>query len=148
MNIESMEFYHVDSMVSFQEIISLKNKGWAYVINIDKYSDVGTNWIIFHCKNDEIFYFDSFGVEHVPKGWAYVINIDKYSDVSTNWIVFYCKNDEILYFDSFGVEHVPKEKEKFIGHKNIKTNIFRVKSSNLIMFGYFCIGFIYFMFCR
>ena len=63
-----------------------------------------------------------------------------------NWISFYVKNNEITYFDSFGVEHVPKEIKKFIGHKSIKTNIFRVQADNSIMCGYFCIGFIDFMF--
>ena len=52
---------------------------------------------------------------------------------------------EDIYFDSFGVEHVPKDIKKFIGHKNIKTNIFRVQSNNSIMYGYFCIRFIDFM---
>ena len=58
----------------------------------------------------------------------------------------YCKNIETIYFDSFGIEHVPKEIGKFIGHKNIKTNIFRIQSNDSIMGGYFCIGFIDFMF--
>ena len=52
----------------------------------------------------------------------------------------------IIYFDSFGVEDVPKEIEKFIGHKNIKANIFTIQSNNSIMYGYFCIGFIDFIF--
>ena len=56
------------------------------------------------------------------------------------------KNNEITYFDSFGVEHVPKEIKKFIGHKSIKTNIFRTQADNSIMCRYFCIGFIDFMF--
>ena len=58
----------------------------------------------------------------------------------------YSRNIEIIYFDSFGVQHVPKEIEKFIGHKNIKTSIFRIQSNNSIMCGYICIGFIDFMF--
>ena len=49
---------------------------------------------------------------------------------------------KLLIFDSFGVEHVPKEIKKFICHKNIKTNIFRIQADNSIMCGYFCIGFI------
>ena len=51
-----------------------------------------------------------------------------------------------VYFDSFGVEHVPEEIEEFIGNKNIKGNISRLQSNNSIMCGYFCIGFIDFMF--
>ena len=41
--------------------------GWAYVINLDEYADVGTHWIASFCNRNEIVYFDSFGVEHVPK---------------------------------------------------------------------------------
>ena len=51
----------------------------------------------------------------------------------------------MIYFDSFGVEHVPKEIKKFIGNKNIITNIYRIQACNSIMCGYFCIGFIDFM---
>ena len=57
----------------------------------------------------------------------------------------YVKNTEIIHFGSFGVENVPKETGKFIGHKNIKTNIFRILTNNSIMCGYSCIGFIVFM---
>ena len=80
------------------------------------------------------------------KNGAYVINLHEYEDVGTRWIALYVKDNEITYFDSFGVEHVPKEIEKFIGHKNIKTNIFRIQADNSIMWGYFCIGFIDFIF--
>ena len=52
---------------------------------------------------------------------------------------------EVIYFDSFGVEHVLKEIKRFIGHKDIKTNIFRIQTYNSIICGYFCIGFIDFM---
>ena len=57
----------------------------------------------------------------------------------------YVKNIEILYFDNFGVEYVPEEIEKFVGHKNIKANIFRIQANSSIMCGYFCIGLIDFM---
>ena len=80
------------------------------------------------------------------KNGAYVINLDEYADVGTHWIALYVKDHEITYFDSFGVEHVPKEIKKFIGHKNIKTNIFRIQADNSIICGYFCTGFIDFMF--
>ena len=60
----------------------------------------------------------------------------------------YVKNNEIIYFGSFGVEHVPKEIKQIIGHKNINTNIFRIQADNSIMFGYFCIGFIDFLFAE
>ena len=46
--------------------------------------------------------------------------------------------DEI-HFDSFGVEYIPKEIKKFIGNKNIITNIYGIQAYDLIMCGYFCI---------
>ena len=79
------------------------------------------------------------------KDGAYVINLDEYADVGTHWIALYVKDNEVIYFDYFGVEHVPKEIKKFIGHKNIKTIIFRIQADNSIMCGYLCIGFIDFM---
>ena len=39
----------------------------AYVINLDEHTDTGTHWIALFCVRDEVIYFDSFGVEHIPK---------------------------------------------------------------------------------
>ena len=80
------------------------------------------------------------------KDEAYVIDLDEDADVSTHWIILHVKNIEIIYFDSFGAEHVLKEIKTSIRHKNIKTNVFRIQENNSIMCGYFCIGFIDFMF--
>ena len=44
-----------------------KIKDGAYVINLDEYADVGTHWIALFCNRNEIVYFDSFAVEHVPE---------------------------------------------------------------------------------
>ena len=46
----------------------------------------------------------------------------------------------------FGVEHIPKEIIKFTGRNNVIANIFRIQTYDSIMCGYFCIGFIDFMF--
>ena len=56
-------FNSVYSRDSFPKTI----KKGAYVINLDKYTDVGTHWIALYVKNNEVIYFDSFGVEHIPK---------------------------------------------------------------------------------
>ena len=68
----------------------------------------------------------------------------------------FVNNKTIIYFDSFGVEHIPKENMKFTcneqnssakaRNKNIITNIYRIQAYDSIMCGYFCIGFINFMF--
>ena len=75
-----------------------------------------------------------------------MINLDEYSDIGTIWVALYVNNKSATYFDSFGVEHIPKEIEKCIGNKSIKANIFRIQAHDSVMCGYFCIGFIDFMF--
>ena len=47
--------------------LPLKIKDGTYVINLDEYADVGTHWIALFCNRNEIVYFNSFGVEHVPE---------------------------------------------------------------------------------
>ena len=42
-------------------------KKGAYVINLDEYENAGTHWIALFVKTNEVIYFDSFGVEHIPK---------------------------------------------------------------------------------
>ena len=57
----------------------------------------------------------------------------------------YVNAENVTYFDSFGVEYIPKEIKRFIGNKNIITNIYRIQAYDSIMCGYFCIGLIDFM---
>ena len=44
-----------------------KIKDGAYVINLDEYSDIGTHWVHLYVSNNDVTYFDSFGVEHIEK---------------------------------------------------------------------------------
>ena len=46
---------------------SPKKKDGEYVINLDEYSDIGTHWVALYVQNNDVTYFDSFGVEHIPK---------------------------------------------------------------------------------
>ena len=39
----------------------------AYIINLDEYSGIGTHWVALWVDNNDVTYFDSFGVEHIPK---------------------------------------------------------------------------------
>ena len=69
-NFEIQQYYQNDPR--FNGIYSRNNlpkkiKDGAYVINLDEYVDVGTQWISLFCNRSEIAYFDSFGVEHVPE---------------------------------------------------------------------------------
>ena len=80
---------------------------------------------------------------------GYAINLDEYSDIDTHCVALWVHNN-VTYFDNFGVENIPKGIIKFINrpsqNKNIMTNIFRMPAYDSVMCGYFCIGFIDFMF--
>ena len=55
-------------MVFLQKVIYLKKrKDGIYVINLDEYADVDTYKIALFCNRNEIVYFASFGVEHIPE---------------------------------------------------------------------------------
>ena len=76
----------------------------------------------------------------------HVINLNENFDIGTHWITSYVNNKTVTYFDSFGVEHIPEEIKKFINNKNIIASIFKIQAYGSVMCGYFCIGFINFMF--
>ena len=44
-----------------------KIKDGAYIINLDEYSDIEIHWVALWVDNNDVTYFDSFGVEHIPK---------------------------------------------------------------------------------
>ena len=44
-----------------------KIKDGAYVIDLDEYFDTGTHWIAVYSLNNNVSYFDSFGVEYISK---------------------------------------------------------------------------------
>ena len=37
------------------------------IVNLDEYESIGTHWIALYVNNNNVTYFDSFGVEHIPK---------------------------------------------------------------------------------
>ena len=50
-----------------------KIKDGAYVINLDEFKSTGTQWIALYVNNNNIIYFDSFGVQHIPKEITIII---------------------------------------------------------------------------
>ena len=45
----------------------LKIEDGEHVINFDEYSHFGTHWIALYVLNNDVTYFDSFEIEHIPK---------------------------------------------------------------------------------
>ena len=69
-NFEIQKYY--ENEPRFNGVFSRDNllkkiKDGAYVINLDEHADTGTHWIALFCKKNEVIYFDSFGVEHIPE---------------------------------------------------------------------------------
>ena len=58
---------NVDLRGFILQIIYLKIKDGACIINLDEYSDIGTHLIALHVNNKPAPYFDYFGKEHIPK---------------------------------------------------------------------------------
>ena len=69
-NIEINEYYknepRFNGVYSRNNLPKIIKKG-AYVINLDEYENTGTHWIDLFLKTNEVIYFDSFGIEHIPK---------------------------------------------------------------------------------
>ena len=75
-NFEIQKYYQneprFNSVYSRDNLTEIKDE--AYIINLDEYSDIGTHWVALYVNNNNITYFDSFGVEHIPKETKTFIN--------------------------------------------------------------------------
>ena len=83
-NFEIIKYYENEPRfngVYSRDNLSNKIKDGAYVINLDEYSDIGIHWIALYIKNNDITYFDCFGVEHIPKEFKAFI---KNKNIKTN----------------------------------------------------------------
>ena len=63
-----IQIYIYQNQLSFNGVYSRNNmpkKSEAYVKNLDKYEhwNIGTCWVAIYDENDEVIYFDSFGIE-------------------------------------------------------------------------------------
>ena len=69
-NFEMQKYYQKE--LRFNGVFSRDNlpdkiKDGAYIKNLDEYPDIGTHWVALYVNNNDVTYFDSFGVEHIPK---------------------------------------------------------------------------------
>ena len=75
-NFEILKYYQNEPR--FNGVYSRDNlpkiKDGIYVINLDEYSDIGTHWVALYVQNNNVTYFDSFGVEHIQKEIKAFIN--------------------------------------------------------------------------
>ena len=68
-NLEIQKYYKNEPR--FNGVYSRDNlskiKDGTYIINLDEYFDIGTHWVALWVNNNNVTYFDSFGVEHISK---------------------------------------------------------------------------------
>ena len=68
-NFEIQKYYQNEH--KFNDVYSRTNltkiKGGTYVMNLDEFKSTGTHWIALYVNGNNIIYFDSFEVEHIPK---------------------------------------------------------------------------------
>ena len=94
-NFEIQKYYQNEPR--FKGVYSRDNlqkiKDGAYIINVDEYSDIGTHWDALYVQNNDVTYFDSFGVESIPKE---IITFIGNKNIKTNifWIQAY---DSIMF---------------------------------------------------
>ena len=65
-----MKYYENDlklNGVCSRDNLPNKIKDGIYVINLDEYSDISTHWVALWVNNNNVTYFNSFGVEYIPK---------------------------------------------------------------------------------
>ena len=61
-------FNRVYSRDNLPERSSTKTKNGVYAVNLDECSDIETHWVALYMWNNDITYFDFFGMEHICIG--------------------------------------------------------------------------------
>ena len=68
-NYETQKYYQneprFNSVYSRDTLQKIKDE--AYIIILDECCHIGTHQVALYVQNDDVIYFDSFGVEHIPK---------------------------------------------------------------------------------
>ena len=54
-----------------------------YIINLDEHYDIGSHWVALWVNNNNVNYFDSFGIELIPKEIRAFINNNN-KNIKTN----------------------------------------------------------------
>ena len=76
-NFEMQKYYQKDTQLSlknnlkFNDVYSRNNspkiKDGEYAINLAEFKSIGSQWIVLYMNGNNIVYFNSFAVDHIPK---------------------------------------------------------------------------------
>ena len=110
-----------------------KIKDGTYVINLDEYADVGTHWIALFCNRNEIVYFNSFGVEHIPEEIKEFIGN---KNIKTNIFRVQANDSVICGYFCIGFINFMLAGKKLIDYTNL-FSLNNSKRNNNIILSYF-----------
>ena len=71
-------------------------KDETYVISLDEFKSIGTHWIALYVNANNLIYFDSFGLEHIPEELKkfvenkYIINIYRIQAYNSIMSGYFC----------------------------------------------------------
>ena len=109
-------FKHFDKCYSKDQIPLIENNK-SLIFNLENSDKSGSHWVGLSRKNNDIFVFDSFGVDHIPnnlykiyKNYNIITNIYKIQDISSNLCGMFC-----VLFCLYKVD----SKNKFISFLNL-----------------------------
>ena len=129
-NFEIQKYYQNEPI--FNGVYSRDNlpriKDGAYVINLDEYSDIGTHWISLCVQNNDVTYFDTFWVEHIPEEIKTFINN---KNIKTN--IFRIQGYDSIMSGYFCIGFI----DFMLARKTYLTNLFSpnnfIKNDNIIL---------------
>ena len=103
-----------------------KIKDGAYVINLDECSDTATHWVALYVQNNNVTYFGSFGIEHIPE--EIKAFIDRSLSIARNifriqaYDSIMCRYICIGFFDFMLVKKTLTEYTNLFSPNNVKKN--------------------------
>ena len=104
----------------------------AYIINLDEYADVGTHWIALFCKKNEIIYFNSFGVEHIPEEIKeFIEEFPANKNIKAN--IFRIQENNAIMFGYFCIKFI----DFMFAGKKLTVSPYDFKKNDSIILSYF-----------
>ena len=117
-NFDKQKYYQNESILNgvYSRDNLLKMKDGAYVINLEEYSDIGTHWIALYVQTNDVTYFDSFGVEHIPEEINAFINN---KNIKTNIFRIQANDSVMCGFFCIGFINFMLAKKTLTEYKNL-----------------------------
>ena len=93
-----------------------KIKDGAYLINLDECKSIGTHWIALYANGNNVIYFVSFGVEHIPKG---IKNFIGNKNIITNIYTIQAYDSIMCRYFCIGIIDFMLKGKSLLGYRNL-----------------------------